>query len=164
MPLRLLLIVLLLAAAGCADHPAKESGAEAPPAEVAPAKKAEEPALRKPEVPEKPQTSASRLAELEFGRGIKNYENGEYNTAAVNFQNALSGGLSTTADQITAHKFLAFIYCVSKEKMACRGEFKEILTLNPKFDLTPAEAGHPIWGPVFREVKAEALTKKKRKK
>ena len=23
------------------------------------------------------------------------------------------------------------------------------------FDLTPAEAGHPIWGPVFRAVKAD---------
>jgi len=27
--------------------------------------------------------------------------------------------------------------------------------LNPSFDLTPAEAGHPVWGPVFRSAKSK---------
>lgn len=162
--LRLLLVALLLATAGCTGRLAKNHTHETPAVEPPPPKKPEEPAAKKPEPTEKFQPPALRQAEQELAKGVKNYENGEYKTAAINLQNALSGGLASTADQITAHKFLAFIYCVSKERMACRGEFKEILTLNIKFELTPAEAGHPIWGPVFREVRAETVTKKKRRK
>ena len=119
---------------------------------------------KKPEPAEKPLPTTTRIAEQELGRGIKKYEEGEYKIAAMNFQNALGSGLASSGDQVTAHKYLAFIYCGSREKLACRGEFKEILKLNPRFELTPAEAGHPIWGPVFREVKAEAPGKKKRKR
>jgi hypothetical protein len=91
--------------------------------------------------------------------GIRNYEDGNYNTAASHFQNALGEDLLTAGEQVTAHKFLAFIYCISGEKLACRGEFKKVLLLNPKFELSAAEAGHPIWGPVFREVQVEVNRK-----
>ena len=33
----------------------------------------------------------------------------------------------------------------------------------PKFDLEPAEAGHPIWGPVWRSVKTARAAKPKPK-
>ena len=29
------------------------------------------------------------------------------------------------------------------------------LELDPKFELSAAEAGHPIWGPIFRGLKAK---------
>jgi hypothetical protein len=29
-----------------------------------------------------------------------------------------------------------------------------VLDLNPALELEPAESGHPIWGPVFRSLKA----------
>ena len=114
--------------------------------------------MKKPELP------VAKKGEQELNLGIHNYEEGNYKNAAVNFQNALDGGLASSGDQLVAHKYLAFIYCVSGEKLACRGEFKQVLKLNPKFNLTPAEAGHPIWGPVFRAVKDEETSKQRRKK
>jgi Tfp pilus assembly protein PilF len=85
--------------------------------------------------------------------GLRNYEEGNYRTAQRRFQFALEEGLSRP-DRVKAHKYLAFIACVSGQQLTCREEFGIALELDPKFDLEPAEAGHPIWGPVFKSVKA----------
>lgn len=162
-PLILLSLALSLSACGTLTEKKTPHKAEEPPVQ----KKVDEPAAKKPEPVEKLQPPAPpvvRKAEQELEWGIRNYEEGHYKNAADNFQNALGSG-APLGVQLTAHKYLAFIYCISGEKLACRGEFKKLLNLNPKFELSPAEAGHPIWGPVFREVKAEvAGTKKPRKK
>jgi len=50
-------------------------------------------------------------------------------------------------DRVTAHKYLAFIYCVSDKKKQCREQFKEAMEIDSDFELSPSEAGHPIWGP-----------------
>ncbi|MHB8666665.1 MAG: TssQ family T6SS-associated lipoprotein [Burkholderiales bacterium] len=84
--------------------------------------------------------------------GIQNYENGNYDEAAKGLQNALDLGLDRS-DQVKAHKYLAFIHCASGREKQCRDEFKKALDLDPSLELKPAEAGHPIWGPVFRSVK-----------
>jgi hypothetical protein len=55
---------------------------------------------------------------------------------------------------VKAHKYLAFIHCVSDRAAACRDEFRKALAIDSKLNLTAAEAGHPTWGPVFRSVKA----------
>ena len=57
-------------------------------------------------------------------------------------------------DQVTAHKYLAFIHCISDEVTQCRSEFRKALEIDPQFKLKPEEAGHPKWGPVFSEEKA----------
>lgn len=85
--------------------------------------------------------------------GIKNYEEGNYREAVASLQGALDSGLPDKAGQVTAHKFLAFTYCITSRGTLCREEFSKALALDPKFDLAPAEAGHPIWGSVFRSVK-----------
>ena len=85
-------------------------------------------------------------------QGIKDYEAGRLTQASANFQSALDAGLNE-ADQVTAHKYLAFIHCVSKRERQCRAHFRTALELNPSFELAPAEAGHPMWGPVFRKAK-----------
>ncbi|MDH4093243.1 MAG: TssQ family T6SS-associated lipoprotein [Betaproteobacteria bacterium] len=85
--------------------------------------------------------------------GIQQYEEGRYADAARQLQAAISQGLSTP-DEVRAHKYLAFIHCVSDRVAACREEFRKALSLNPGLELSAAEAGHPIWGPVFRAVKA----------
>jgi hypothetical protein len=72
-------------------------------------------------------------------------------------QFALEEGLDR-ADRVKAHKYLAFIACVSSQPMTCREEFSIALELDPKFELGPAEAGHPIWGPVFKAAKAKQAT------
>ncbi len=96
-----------------------------------------------------------RKAEQELSNGIKNYEDGNYKTAAKSLQSALESGLTFDSDAVRAHKYLAFIHCLSNREKQCRDEFRKALEKDNKFDLEPAEAGHPIWGPVFRAVKAE---------
>ena len=84
--------------------------------------------------------------------GIKSYEDGSYREAVGELQGALNAGLSDS-DKVKAHKYLAFTYCISHRETLCREEFTKALTIDPKFELTPAEAGHPMWGTVFRSVK-----------
>jgi Tfp pilus assembly protein PilF len=84
--------------------------------------------------------------------GIQSYEDGKYDEASKALQSALDLGLSK-GDQVRAHKYLAFIHCTSAREKQCRDEFRKALDIDPSLELAPAEAGHPIWGPVFRSVK-----------
>jgi Tfp pilus assembly protein PilF len=86
--------------------------------------------------------------------GVQNYEEGNYKVAKRRLQFALEEGLSRP-DRVKAHKYLAFIACVSSQPLTCREEFSIALELDPKFELAPAEVGHPIWGPMFKSVKAK---------
>ena len=86
--------------------------------------------------------------------GVLNYEEGNYRIAKRRLQFALEEGLSRP-DRVHAHKYLAFIACVSSQQLTCREEFAIALELDPSFELAPAEAGHPIWGPMFENVKAK---------
>lgn len=85
--------------------------------------------------------------------GIRQYEDGKYPEAAESLNTALYQGLSS-ADRVKAHKHLAFVHCISSRPSACREQFRRALALDPNLELSAAEAGHPIWGPVFRSVKA----------
>ena len=87
--------------------------------------------------------------------GLRLYENGNYTDSMKYLQSALDQGL-TKSGQLQAHKHLAFIHCASGRQIPCRNEFRKALTIDPSFDLTPAEAGHPLWGPVFAKEKARA--------
>jgi Tfp pilus assembly protein PilF len=84
--------------------------------------------------------------------GIGQYENGNYAEASRLLQASLDQGLSQ-ANQVRAHKYLAFTHCVSGSDARCRDEFRAALKIDPSFELAANEAGHPIWGPVFRSVK-----------
>lgn len=88
-----------------------------------------------------------------LSEGIESYDEGKYAEAQKSLLSALDQGLAFKSDQIKAHKYLAFIYCISGKDKQCRDEFKKALEINPDFELEPAEAGHPQWGPVFRSVK-----------
>lgn len=92
--------------------------------------------------------------------GINAYGEGNYADAIKNLQSALEQGLSTD-DQVKAHKYLAFTHCVNDKERLCRDEFRKALDINPNLVLEPAEAGHPIWGPVFRSTKARKPDTKK---
>jgi hypothetical protein len=71
----------------------------------------------------------------------------------------LSICLDAGSDQARAHKYLAFITCVSGREKSCRDEFRKAFDADPSFNLAAAEVGHPIWGPVFRSVKADVAVK-----
>ena len=95
----------------------------------------------------------SPKGEAELNAGVRSYEDGNYNVATRQLQSALKSGLNSFG-QIKAHKYLAFINCASGREARCREEFRKILHIAPDFELEPAEAGHPTWGPVFKSVKA----------
>lgn len=93
--------------------------------------------------------------EQKLTAGIRIYEEGNYSHASRLLQEALTKGLPDKSDRIQAHKYLAFIHCISGRTSRCAGEFHKILDMDPKFELKAAEAGHPVWGPVFRSEKAK---------
>lgn len=95
-------------------------------------------------------------SEQKLSSGVKSYEDGDYKFSMEELQKALEMGLSNKNSQMKAHKYLAFIHCISAREKQCRDEFKKALEIDPAFNLEPAEAGHPIWGPVFRGVKAKS--------
>jgi hypothetical protein len=64
---------------------------------------------------------------------------------------ALQQGLSIGPDRANAHKYLAFIYCTSRREALCTLAFKAARQADPAFALSKAEAGHPMWGPVYRK-------------
>ncbi len=92
-------------------------------------------------------------ARHELAVGVQRYEQGDYTAAVVMLQQALRDGLSSKRDQVRAHKYLAFSYCITVRGKQCHESFKKALEIDPDFVLLPAEAGHPIWGPVFRSAK-----------
>ncbi len=98
---------------------------------------------------------APRQAERNLSAGIRAYEEGKYQIAAARLQEALDGGLAFTTDKVTAYKYLAFVHCAAGRTRECRDEFRNAFALDPAFELTKAEAGHPAWGPVFRSVSNE---------
>lgn len=149
-----LLAVAWIAGCGAPAVKGPDGGAAgtqpAPVAAPPPVSRAADPAADKPAEP------VLGLAEQELVKGIKSYEDGDYKSAARQLQAALNFGLAGRAEQVKAHKYLAFINCVSSRIPACRDEFRKAFAIDPQFELEPAEAGHPLWGPVFRAVKAEA--------
>ncbi|HEX9684759.1 MAG TPA: TssQ family T6SS-associated lipoprotein [Burkholderiales bacterium] len=90
----------------------------------------------------------------DLGNGIKQYEEANYSESARLLQSSLKQGLGRS-DQVKAHKYLAFIHCVSGRERRCREEFRAALKVDPSFELAANEAGHPIWGPAFRSVKSQ---------
>ena len=100
--------------------------------------------------PAKPRRAGGEAA---LAAGITQYEEGNYGQAQRLLQTSLADGLATPALQAQAYKHLAFIYCVTDRIAQCRQEFSNALKADPGFTLSPAEAGHPGWGPVFRSVK-----------
>lgn len=112
------------------------------------------------------QIGLSRLAVGEAEKillaGIAHYEDGNYGRAIRDLLHALDLGLRFTSDTVQAHKHLAFIHCVSGRPGPCRSAFDAALQLDPGFELTKAEAGHPMWGPVFAEARRASEAARKR--
>lgn len=93
-------------------------------------------------------TSADEL----LAAGVKQYEDARYTEAAELLKSSLGAGLRSRTSQARAHKYLAFIHCISEREAACRQSFGRAFAADPAFALTPAETGHPKWGPVYRSV------------
>jgi Tfp pilus assembly protein PilF len=92
-------------------------------------------------------------AQATLSAGLKQYDDGEYEQSLKTLQSAIHQGLPER-DRVNAYKHSAFIHCVSNRERQCREEFKKALAIDPGMDLAPEEADHPMWGRVFRSVKA----------
>jgi tetratricopeptide (TPR) repeat protein len=139
---KIVLLTLVLAAAGCAQMPGQQP---APPAPAA------------------PQITESVLrdrAKEQLALGQRQYEAGHYDAAFKSLSGALDHGLLGKPEQSRARKYIAFIHCVGGREVLCRDEFRKAFEIHPEFALTPAEDGHPIWGPVYRNVRTQLIAER----
>jgi len=86
----------------------------------------------------------------------------EFNAALKLLQSALKEGLTDKSDQVQARKHSAFSLCLLRRFTQCRGEFTKIFEIDPGFDLSPAEAGHPSWAKTYAGVKQRATEAKEK--
>jgi Tfp pilus assembly protein PilF len=95
---------------------------------------------------------SGRPAEKALLDGLKAYDDAQYESADRLFRQALALGLASAKDRAEAHKRLAFIHCAAGRLDPCESEFRAARHADPGFVLGRAEAGHPVWGPVYRKV------------
>ena len=95
---------------------------------------------------------SGRPAEKALLDGLKAYDDAQYDSAARLFRQALALGLASTKDRAEAHKRLAFIQCAAGRLGDCETEFKLARQADRNFALDKSEAGHPVWGPVYKKL------------
>jgi Tfp pilus assembly protein PilF len=93
-----------------------------------------------------------RPAERALLEGIRAYDDGQYALAEKSLRTALADGLKSARDRATAHKLLAFITCTSERLADCQAQFREARAADAAFALSRSEAGHPVWGPVYKSI------------
>lgn len=93
---------------------------------------------------------SSRPAERALIGGLRAYDDAQYRSAEQRLNEALKLGLAAGADRAAAHKTLAFVYCTSRRLKQCESAFRAAREADPAFALNKAEAGHPVWGPVYK--------------
>jgi hypothetical protein len=91
-----------------------------------------------------------RPAERALLDGMRAYDDAQYQSAEAALRRALQTGLKSTRDQAVAYKLVAFITCTSDRMQQCEAAFRAARAAEPGFALSRSEAGHPVWGPVYR--------------
>ncbi len=134
-------LMLLLGLVSCAQPPVVQT--EAKPIAVEPP----------------PLVEAAPLGDQALAQGVQMYQAAKYDTAETLLKTAVKQGLSSRSETARAHKFLAFIYCTSRREALCAAAFKQAKQTDAGFELSKAEAGHPIWGPVYRKSMATLRSK-----
>ena len=117
-------------------------------------------ATPKPAAPQITEDALRERAREQLALGLKQYESGDYDNAVKSLSASLDHGLLPKTEQSRARKYLAFSHCVSNREAQCRLEFRKAFEINPEFALTPAEDGHPIWGPVYRNVRNQLIAER----
>ncbi len=88
-------------------------------------------------------------AEKSLTAGLSSFDRGEYVSAMKQLAPLTNDASLGIPNRLKALKTLAFSQCLTRAVVACRGTFERAFKLDPKFDLAPAEQGHPVWGPQF---------------
>ena len=95
---------------------------------------------------------SARPAERALLAGLKAYDDAQYESADRLFRESLAAGLASPRDRAEAHKRLAFLDCAAGRLADCEAEFRLARQADPRFALDKSEAGHPVWGPVYKKL------------
>jgi hypothetical protein len=87
-------------------------------------------------------------------RGIAQFEQGRFVESLRLLQESPEILADVPAVRAEALKYIAFGYCVTGRRAACRRSFDALLVLDASFVLSAAEAGHPSWGQEFDRARA----------
>ncbi len=161
------LLVIGIVVAGCATPPPPPPPPAPPPAPVytpPPPPPTTRPAPAPVPAPRPAPAPApvASPAQQRLAEGIALYEAGDFNGAVrkLTASPELTDKAVSPDIKVEALKYAAFSYCVTSRRVLCRRQFDALLVLQPTYELTPSEAGHPIWGPVFKQSKAVAARRK----
>jgi hypothetical protein len=97
-------------------------------------------------------------SEKSLAAGLASFERGEYVAAMRQLSPLTTDTSLDIPNRLRALKSLAFSQCLTGAVVACRGTFERAFKLDPKFDLAPAEQGHPVWGPQFDRARKNLKT------
>jgi hypothetical protein len=100
-----------------------------------------------------PVVSGNSAGAPALNEGVAAFQKGEYRRAETKLAESQKLGLKYVDEIVRAHKTQAFLYCVTKRAAQCEKSFQSAFDMDNSFDLTRAERGHPVWGPVFAKVK-----------
>jgi hypothetical protein len=139
-----------LALSACQTTP--EAPGQVPP--VAPGTRSSQPS--EPVKPLDP--AAQREQALAEALGI--YAEGRFDDAVVWLTPLVSVPDLPLSSQVKVQKFMAFSHCAMNRLRQCRQHFDAALELDPTFQLTEAEKGHPIWGREFINARNSARNKR----
>ena len=127
------------------------------PKQVSPVGPAVQPA--QPPEPVKPiDPVAQKEQALAEALGI--YAEGRYDDAVVWLTPLVAAPELPLSSQVKIQKFMAFSHCAMNRLRQCRQHFDNALELDPTFQLTEAEKGHPLWGREFINARNAARNKR----
>lgn len=96
--------------------------------------------------------SPEQAAELESVKSA--YAAGRYGEVIRDVARSNTLATAPTPVRVEALKLQAFSYCMNDYAQLCQDSFERILQMDPSFELSPSEAGHPQWGPVYARARA----------
>ena len=112
-----------------------------------------------PQEPVKPVDPAAQK-EQALTEAINIYFDGRYDDAVVWLTPLLVAPELPLSSQVKVQKFMAFSHCSMNRLRLCRQHFDAALELDPTFQLTEAEKGHPVWGREFIRARNAARNKR----
>lgn len=142
--------------------PPQSSSSSTQIASISPSQSPFAPAMQEPQQ-QQAQATASAVsrspAELALADGVDIYNQGNYPGAIKRLQEAKKIGADSVYIQQDADKYTAFAYCSIGRIQLCRQHFVLMLRKDSTYELSSAEASHPIWGATFKEAKASMMKK-----
>jgi hypothetical protein len=112
-----------------------------------------------PDEPVKP-TNPVAQKEQALADALGIYAEGRYDDAVVWLTPLVAAPELSLSSQVKIQKFMAFSHCAMNRLRQCRQHFDSALELDPTFQLTEAERGHPMWGREFINARNAARNKR----